>query len=104
MSPTLLELQIMEIADLGIMEIDNFKKKLWKSTTSGKNWGNRQQQKGKLWNSNTALFLLSFFFTLPQYIKENGVKKLSLVFCPLIRVKHSKMREKHLNGFSHSFR
>ncbi len=45
MSPTLLELQIMEIANLGIMEIDNFKKKIWKSTTSGKNWGNRQQQR-----------------------------------------------------------
>ncbi len=27
------------------MENDNFMKKLWKSQTSGKYWGNKQQQK-----------------------------------------------------------
>ncbi len=35
----------MEIEDLRIMENDNFMKKLWKSPTSGKYWGNRQQQR-----------------------------------------------------------
>ncbi len=45
----------MEIANLGIMEIDNFKKKLWKLPTSGENWGIQQQQRKNYGNRRRPL-------------------------------------------------
>ncbi len=41
----------MEIADLRIMENDNFMKKLLKSPTSGKYWGNTRQQQKKYYGN-----------------------------------------------------
>ncbi len=43
------------------MENANFMKKLWKSLTSGKYWGNRQQQK-KYYGNRMRPFLITLYF------------------------------------------